>query len=263
MELGLQGRPALVAAASRGLGKACAQALAAEGARVAICARDAEALQATRDEIAATTGAEVFAVPADVSTGEGAVGFVRRGVEALGGCEILVPNAGGPQPGRFDQLEDEDFLAALDLNFLSTIRMTREALPHMRRAEYGRVIVIMSLAAKQPIANLMLSNAFRAGLGGWARTLADEVGPDAITVNGVLPERVLTDRVLSIQDDQARRSGRSLEQVQEDERAAIPLRRFGEPREVGDLVAFLASERAAYLTGTFIQVDGGGYRGLF
>lgn len=263
MELGLEGRPALVAAASRGLGRACAEALAADGAKVAICSRDAEALQATRDEIAAATGAEVVAVPADVSTLEGAVGFVHRGVEALGGCQILVANAGGPRPGRFDQLEDQDFLEALELNFLSTIRMTREALPHMRRAGYGRVVVIMSLAAKQPIANLMLSNAFRAGVGGWARTLADEVGPDAITVNGVLPERVLTARVLSIQDDQARRTGRSLDEVQEDERASVPLRRFGEPREVGDLVAFLASERAGYLTGTFIQIDGGGYRGLF
>ena len=263
MDLGLEGRPALVAAASKGLGKACAVALAGEGATVAICARDRGALEATRDEIAEATGATVVDIPADVSREEDAVRFVREGAEALGGCHILVANAGGPPFGRFEELDEDDVRSALDLNLFSTLRMTREALPRMREAGYGRVLVILSIAAKQPISNLLLSNTIRAGLAGWARTLADEVGPDHITVNGILPEGVLTDRVRSLHQDRARRAGRSLEEVMAEAVQEVPVRRFGEPRDVGDVVAFLASERASYLTGTFVQVDGGAYRGLF
>ncbi len=255
MDLGLSGKNALVAAASRGLGRACAEALAAEGARVAICARDAGALEETRNAIASSTGAEVVAIPADVSTAEGATGFVREGAEALGGCGILVANAGGPRPGRFEDLSDEDFQASFELNFQSTLRMAREALPHMRSGGYGRVIVIGSMSMVQPLPGLMLSNAIRAGVAGWAKTLADEVAADGITVNGVLPDRILTDRT------------RSLAGNTEDGLAAlardIPLGRLGEPREVADLVTYLASERAAYLTGGFYRVDGGRYRALF
>jgi 3-oxoacyl-[acyl-carrier protein] reductase len=262
VDLGISGRQALVAAASRGLGKASATALAREGASVAICARDDGALKATRDEIAEETGANVVAIQADVSQEEHAVRFVREGTEALGGCQILVPNAGGPPTGRFDDLSDEAFKDAFDLNFLSTVRMTREALPSMRDAGYGRVVVIGSLAIKQPLANLMLSNSIRAGMAGWARTLADEVAPEGITVNVVLPGRIHTDRVVSLLEGQAEREGRSFDEVRESEAKTIPLQRFGDPRELGEVVAFLASERASYLTGCFIQIDGGLYRGL-
>jgi 3-oxoacyl-[acyl-carrier protein] reductase len=263
VDLGLGGRPALVAAASKGLGKACAAALAAEGAAVAICARDGGALQATRDEIAEATEATVVAIPADVSREGDAVRFVREGAEALGGCHILVANAGGPPFGRFEELDEGDVRSALDLNLFSALRMTREALPRMRQAGYGRVVVLLSLAAKQPIPNLILSNTIRAGLAGWARTLADEVGPDGITVNGILPEGVLTDRVRSLHQDRARRDGRSVEEVMSEAVEEIPVRRFGTPPDVGHVVAFLASERASYITGTFVPVDGGAYRGLF
>ncbi|HEV8571955.1 MAG TPA: SDR family oxidoreductase [Actinomycetota bacterium] len=262
MDLGLKGRPALVAAASKGLGRACAVALAREGAAVGICGRDEGNLKATRDEIAEETGATVVAIPANVSQEEDAVRFIREGAEALGGCQILVPNAGGPPTGRFDDLSDDDFKGAFELNFLSTVRMTREALPLMRDAGYGRVVVIGSLAIKQPLANLMLSNAIRAGMAGWARTLADEVAPAGITLNVVLPGRIYTDRVVSLLEGQAEREGRSFEEVRESEANTIPLQRFGDPRELGDVVAFLASERASYLTGCFIQIDGGMYRGL-
>jgi len=262
MDLGLKGRPALVAAASRGLGKACAAALAAEGARVAICARDPGALEASRDEIAEATGAEVVAIPADVATEEGAVGFVREGAEALDGCHILVPNAGGPRTGTFDELTDDDFQRAFELTFLSAVRMSRAALPHMRSAGYGRIVIVGSSAVKQPIPGLMLSNAIRTGLMGWARTLVDEVGPDGITVNAVLPGRHATDRIRELHQDRAGREGRSVAEIAAEDAAAIPLRRIGDPRELGDVVAFLASERASYVTGAFVLVDGGIVRGL-
>lgn len=262
MDLGLKDRPALVAAASKGLGRACAEVLAEEGARVAICARDAGRLEATRDEIAETTGATVVAVPSDVSTPAGAIGFVREATEALGGCEILVPNVGGPRTGTFDELAEEDFLGAFELLFLSTIRMTREALPHMRAAGFGRVVIIGSSAVKQPIPGLMLSTSIRTGLIGWARTLVDEVGPDGITVNAVLPGRHATDRIRELHEDRARREGVSVEEAAADDASEIPLRRIGDPRELAHVVAFLASERASYVSGAFVQVDGGMYRGL-
>lgn len=262
MDLGLAGRPALVAAGSRGLGRATATALAEEGARVAICARDAEALERTRDEIAGDTGATVEAIAADVSQEEDARRFVRQGAEALGGCQILVANAGGPPPGRFEDFTDDDFRSAIDLLFFSTIRMVREALPLMREAGYGRIVIVGSLAVKQPLPNLMLSNAVRTAVIAWARTLADEVAPDGITVNAVLPGRLMTDRVQSLLEADASRAGRSVDEQRADVEASIPLRRIGEPRDLGDLVAYLCSERASYLTGCAIQVDGGLYRGL-
>jgi 3-oxoacyl-[acyl-carrier protein] reductase len=262
MELGLKGRPALVAAASRGLGKACATALAAEGASVAICGRDAGALEAARDEIAEATGSTVVAIPADVSREEDVLRFVREGADALGGCQILVTNAGGPPAGRFEEMGDQEFRDALESLFFSTMRMAREAIPRMREAGYGRIVVISSTAVKQPIPNLILSNAVRTAVAGWAKTVSDEVARDGITVNAVLPGRVMTDRVRWLIERQAEASGRSVEEERRAQEEALPVGRFGEPSDVGDLVAYLASERASYLTGCSIQVDGGLYRGL-
>jgi 3-oxoacyl-[acyl-carrier protein] reductase len=228
-----------------------------------MCGRDRERLEAAAREIGEATGAEVIAIPADVSTREGAEGFVRQGAEALGGCQILVPNVGGPPTGTFDELSDEGFAAAFESLFQSAARMTREALPHMRRAGYGRVVLVGSSAMKQPIPGLMLSNSMRAGVAGWARTLATELGPEGITVNVVVPGRILTDRIRVLAENRARRSGRGLDDALAEEAAQVPMGRLGEPRDVGDLIAYLASERAAYLTGCFVHVDGGLYRGLF
>jgi 3-oxoacyl-[acyl-carrier protein] reductase len=262
VDLDLKGRPALVAAASRGLGRACARSLAAEGASVAICARDGGALEATRDEIAEATGSTVVAIPADVSKEEDAIRFVREGREALGGCQILVPNAGGPPMASFGDLGDDAFRDALEALFFSSLRMAREALPSMREAGYGRIVVISSIAVRQPIPNLMLSNSARAAVAGWAKTLSDEVAREGITVNTVMPGRVMTDRVQHLIETASKASGRSLDEERDAQQQMIPVGRFGKPEEVGDLVAFLASPRAAYLTGSSILVDGGAFRGL-
>jgi 3-oxoacyl-[acyl-carrier protein] reductase len=263
MELGLAGRPALVAAASKGLGKACAAALAAEGARVAICGRDEETLDAARQDLASGRGSDVVAIPADVSTEEGAVGFVRQASEALGGCQILVANAGGPPAGPVLSFDDNDLRAALDLNFLSTVRMVREAVPLMREGGYGRVVIISSSAVKQPIEGLGLSTSARAASAGWARLLADELAGQGITVNTVLPGRFETDRVRWLRERRAEAEGRDPSEVARAEAEAIPAGRIGDPAELGAVVAFLCSEQAGYVTGTFVSVDGGMYRGLF
>jgi 3-oxoacyl-[acyl-carrier protein] reductase len=262
VDLGLTGRPALVAAASKGLGKACAWALAAEGAEVALCARDRATLEATRQEIADATGTRVEAIPADVATEDGAVAFVREGMEALGGCQILVANAGGPPSGQALGFSDQEIRSALDLNFLSTVRMVREAVPRMRDAGYGRVVVISSSSIKQPVAGLVLSTSARAAAAGWTRHLADELAPEGITVNTVLPGRIETDRVRSLRRETADRDGVDVDEVASREAAAIPAGRIGDPAELGALVAFLCSQQASYVTGGFISVDGGAYRGL-
>jgi 3-oxoacyl-[acyl-carrier protein] reductase len=262
MDLGLSGRPALVAAASKGLGKACAMALAREGARVAICGRDAGTLEAARGDIARATGAEVAAIPADVGTEAGAVGFVREAAETLGGCQILVANAGGPPSGEALGFAEDDIRSALDLNFLSTVRMVREAVPLMRNAGYGRVVVISSSSVKQPVPGLVLSTSARAAAAGWARHLADEVAGDGITVNTVLPGRFETDRVAWLRERRAETEGVDVDEVARSEARAVPVGRTGDPAELGAVVAFLCSTHASYVTGTFISVDGGLYRGL-
>jgi len=261
VDLGLAGRRAIVAAASRGLGRACAESLAAEGARVAICARHPGRLDEAAREIRERTGSEVVAIQADVSRPDDAAGFVRDASAALGGCEILVTNFGGPPTGRFEDLDEEAFRAVVDAGLFSAMAMAREALPRMREAGYGRLVAISSIAVKQPIPGLVLSNTARAAQAGWLRTLVDEVAPDGITVNAVLPDHVLTDRIRWLV------AGRTEDAASQEEAlaaaaASVPLGRFGEPREVGDLVAYLCSARAAFITGCFIQVDGGRYRGL-
>ena len=257
MDLGLDGKVALVAAASRGLGKATAMALSQERAQVAIAARGKGALDAAADEIRRATGGKVMAVRADVSVPEDMDALVRSVLIEFGHIDILVCNAGGPRPGEFTDVSDEDWLSALNLNLMSAIRLTRLVLPGMRERHWGRIINITSVSVKQPIPTLVLSNAARAGVVATAKTLAGQVAAEGITVNNVCPGYTLTDRVRNLAASTAQAEDKSVEEIMAKWEAAIPARRLGKPEELAALVAFLASERAAYITGTTIQVDGG------
>ena len=257
MDLGLSGKAAIVGGASRGIGKAVALGLAREGCRVAICARRPDALEAAAAEIRESTGGEVLAVPCDMSLAEEIQRFVAVSAEAFGRLDIVVNNAGGPPPGPFEAHGEAAWQAALDQNFLSVVRTVREALPHLRRAGGGRIINITSVAVKEPIPGLVLSNAARLAVVGLAKTLSRELGPDGITVNNVCPGLTLTDRMRELYGGIAQAAGRSLEDVLADEAKRIPLGRLGEAVDVAALVVFLASEAARQITGTTIQVDGG------
>jgi 3-oxoacyl-[acyl-carrier protein] reductase len=247
MDLGIAGRRAAVAAASKGLGFASAAALADAGVRVAICARDA----ATVEAAAARLGDGCVPLVADVGTPAGATGFVDAARDALGGVDILVPNAGGPPAGDFASITDVSAYAdAFALNALSTIAMCRAAVPAMQAQRWGRVVAITSISVRQPIGNLILSNTARAGVTGFLKTLATEVAPDGVTVNSLQPGLHATERLTALHGD-ADALG-----------AGIPVGRVGDPDDFGAFVAFLCSESAAYVTGAAIPVDGGLAGGL-
>ena len=257
MDLGLAGKVALVGGASRGIGKAVAKGLARERCQVAICARGREALEATATEIASVTGSEVLPVVCDMSRYDDIRRFVAETVARFGGLDIVVNNAGGPPLGTFDTHSDDVWQGALNQNLLSVTRTVREALPHLRQRGGGRIINITSIAVKQPIDGLILSNAARLGVVGLAKTLSRELGPDHILVNNVCPGLTLTDRMREVLQGRAAAQGRSLEEVIWDENRSIPVGRLGHPDDVAALVVFLASEPARQITGTTIQVDGG------
>jgi 3-oxoacyl-[acyl-carrier protein] reductase len=247
MDLGIAGKRAAVAAASRGLGFAAAAALAAEGVHVAICGRD----PATVDDAAARIRHDAIPIVADVSTAAGATGFVDAARDALGGLDILVPNAGGPPAGDFAAIDDLDAYArAFELNALSTIAMCKAAVPAMQAQRWGRVVAITSISVRQPIATLILSNTARAGVTGFLKTLATEVAPDGVTVNSLQPGLHATERLRALHGDG------------QDPGAAIPVRHVGRPEDFGACVAFLCSAAANSITGAAIPVDGGISGGL-
>ncbi len=258
MDLGLRGRTALVTAASKGMGKACALGLAAEGARVVMCARTETDLRSSADEVRAKTGAEVVAMAADVTRADQVTALVARAREVFGGVDVLVANAGGPPRGRFDELSDEQWYNAFELSLLSVVRLVREVLPSMRQRRWGRIVTIQSTSVKQPIDGLDLSNGVRPGVAGLTKTLAADLGRDNILVNTVCPGRILTDRLLA----GARQAGLSREEYLAKASDDIPLGRVGTAEEFANVVVFLASEKASYVTGVALQVDGGLVRGL-
>ena len=244
MELGLAGKRAFVGASSAGLGRAVADGLCAEGAHVMLCARDAVKLERTRAELAERYGDRVSATVADLSVGAEAVRAVEEAAQRLGGLDVLVTNTGGPPPGSFAAHDDAAWRAAVDLLLFSTIAMVRTALPHLRASSQPRIVHIASTSVKQPIANLVLSNAIRGAVIGLAKTLSQELAPDGILVNTVCPGAIDTDRIRALGHGEDRARG-------------IPLGRIGRPDELAAVAVFLASARASYLTGTVLQVDGG------
>lgn len=252
MDLGINHKVALVAAASQGLGKASAAALAAEGAQVAILSRRREEL----DRAAAEIGAKLGLV-CDLSDGAAIDAAVAEVASKLGPVSILVNNCGGPPAGTFDSISEEQWDQAYRQVFLSALRLTRGVLPMMRAARWGRIVNIVSTSVEQPIPGLIVSNAFRPALAGWAKTLSNEVARDGILVNCVCPGRILTARSEAIDGAAAKREGKTIEGIRAERSATVPLNRYGTPAEFGQVVAFLASERAAYVTGSVIRVDGG------
>jgi len=262
MDLGLRGKTALVAAASRGLGRAIAEALAAEGASLVICARGADALEQARDAIAQRTGVEVDAVAADVATDEGIARVWQLARDRLGQVDILVTNAGGPPSGPFESHDWGVWQEAVELTLRSAVELTRLVLPGMKERRWGRILNVTSIAVKQPVDGLMLSNSIRAAVTGFARTLANEVARYGVTVNSMLPGYTRTERVEQLNAATAAREGITIDDVARRIEAQIPMRRLGEPQEFAALAAFLASEQASYITGQSIAVDGGWIRSL-
>lgn len=257
MDLGLKGKAAFVAAASKGMGKACALGLAAEGVRVAMCARGEAALKEAATEVERKTGAEVLAVPADLSKAEDCARAVARARDAWGGIDVLVANVGGPPPGPFEKMTDAQWMQAFEQVHLSTVRLIRDVLPGMKARGWGRILAIQSTSVKQPVDGLVLSNGIRPGVAGLFKTLAVDLAKDGITVNLVLPGRIMTDRFVSHQQERAEASGRTLEAQIAASSSDIPMGRVGTPEEFASMVVFLASARASYITGTTVQVDGG------
>ncbi|HLG65786.1 MAG TPA: SDR family oxidoreductase [Ktedonosporobacter sp.] len=263
MDLGLKGKVAIVLAASKGLGRASAAALAAEGAQVVIGARNEQVLREAAEQMRRESGSQVLAVPTDVTKPDDLAAIVEAATREFGQIDVLVNNAGGPPPGTFEMFNDAQWEAAFELSLLSVVRLIRLVLPHMRKQGSGRIINIVSTSVKQPIDNLLLSNAIRPGVIGLAKSLSIELAPENITINNVCPGRILTDRIRQVyQLDAKKQQGISEEEALKDAAREIPMGRIGKPEELGALVAFLASEQAAYITGTTIQVDGGVTRSL-
>jgi 3-oxoacyl-[acyl-carrier protein] reductase len=262
MNLGLKDRVALVAASSQGIGLATAEAFAAEGCRVAMCARNQQTLQTAASKIKKQYSVNVLAEAFDVTDAGSVSRFVAAVAQEFGGVDICVTNAGGPPAKGFLAATLEEWQRALELNFLSTVYFAREVIPHMQKRHWGRIITLTSITTKQPVADLVLSNAVRAAVVGLVKSLANEFGKDGILVNNVGPGFTATDRLKELASARASSSGKSEREIFDGWALDAPLKRLGEPREVAQTIVWLASERASYITGQTVLVDGGLYKGL-
>jgi 3-oxoacyl-[acyl-carrier protein] reductase len=257
MDLGLKGRRAFVAGASKGLGKACAKSLADEGVRVFVCSRNADEIKQAATEI----GAAGFAA-ADVSRPADVKRVIAEAIANLGGLDILVTNAGGPPTGAFDKAGDGDWDIAYQLTLMSAVRMIREALPALKASGRGRIVNLTGYGVKEPMADLVVSDAVRAGVTVMAKTIATDLAPFGITVNNIAPGPIMTDRLIAIHMARAKSLGITVEEQFKRFSETIPVRRMGRPEEIGDLCAYLCSLQAGYLTGQAIVVDGGVNRSI-
>lgn len=258
MDLGLDGKVALLAASSRGIGRAAALRLSEEGAAVGICARGPDDLQETVDACPGPS----LGVEADVRDPDDLTTFVEDVLETFGGIDILVNNAGGPPSGGFQETDPEGFREAVELNLMSMIELTKRALPHLKQSEWGRIINITSVSAKEPVEELVLSNTTRPGVLGAAKTLSRELAEENVTVNSVLPGLTGTDRMKELTEDAANRLDIDVEAAREATLEEVPMNRWARPEEIADVIVFLASERASFVTGTAVPVDGGSIRSL-
>ncbi len=262
MDLGLQGKVAFVAASSKGLGKACAMGLAQEGTKVAICSRDESAIKAAAEDIARATGAEVLALQGDVRSAAVCDRLIADTVARFGRLDVLVNNAGGPPTGEGITMTDEQWQTAFETNLMSCVRLSRAAVPHMKQVGGGRIVNITSSGVRVPLPRLVLSNAIRAGVINFAKTLSFELGQDGILVNNVAPGRIATDRIDQIDTADAAKAGLSIEEQRKRNYTTIPVGRYGTPEEFANVVVFLASAKASYLSGQTILVDGAMVRAI-
>ncbi len=257
MDLGLTDKVAIVTASSKGMGKAVAQQLAEEGAKVVICSRNNDALNKAAKDIQKKTGKEVLPVKCDVTSSTDLENLFKTAKKYLKKVDILVCNAGGPPQGTFEKLTERDFTWAIELNLKSTINMCRLAVPDMKKQKWGRIIAITSISAKQPLDDLILSNTVRAGVLGFTKSLSNEMAKYNITVNSICPGFTATDRLKDFASGLAKKSKFTVKQLFTSWERSIPMNRLADPVEPANLIAYLASEQAAYITGTAIQIDGG------
>lgn len=262
METGLKGKVVLIAGASQGMGRASAEAFASEGAIVAMCARTDTTLQAAAAEIRKRRGADVFARAVDVSDPVQVKSFVAEIAQKFGGVDVCVANAAGPPPKTFLNISEKDWHSAFAMNFMSVVYLAREVIPLMQMKRWGRIVTITSTSVRQPIPDLVLSSAIRPAVVGLVKTLAGEFGKDGITCNNVAPGYTATERLAEVAGPRARAAGVSEDEIRARWAADVPLRRLGKPEEIADAIVWLASDRAAYITGHTLLVDGGIYKGM-
>ncbi len=262
MDLGLRNRSVIVAASSEGIARAAAEKFAAEGARLAMCSRDREKLNAAAAEIRARHAVDIIAEPVDVTNATAVHSFVEHVAERFGTVDVCVTNAGGPPPKMFLETTSEEWQRAVDLNFMSIVHFARAVVPYMQRNKWGRVVTITSITVRQPVPDLIYSNAVRAGVLGLIKSLSNEFGKDGITVNNVGPGYTATARLNDIVSKRALELGISEEKYFDHLGAEAALKRVGEPDEVADAIVWLASDRASFITGQTLLVDGGAYKGL-